>query len=385
MTTKSPKDGSSQANTSGRSIARPAVLAVLCTMAVNEPELAFAAGENAATATTSDNVGPVPAIKTTRDGGEDRTFPDLKMTLENGVQFLPATQYWTPAGFRPLTMDLYLPTIAPNETRYPVIVFIHGGGWARGDSRSSRPIENFPGLLSQISKLGYVVASIDYRLTGEAIWPAQGQDLKAAIKFLRMKADRYGIDPARIATWGVSAGGHLSGIAASTAGVEQLKPQPLRENAVRTEDDVARSQVSDAVQAAVSWYGGFNMETIAEQSRKPGVFSRDDKRAPEWGVLGCFQNECSAERLRSASPVHYVDGKTAPMLLVVGDADVSIPHEQTLEMAEKMKVAKAEVELLVLPGADHDFAGKDAGETQKNNQIALDATLDFFHRTLYPH
>ena len=321
---------------------------------------------------------------TTCDGGENRTFPDVRITLENGVQLLPATQYWTPAGFRPLTMDLYLPNSAEGNTRYPVIIFIHGGGWARGDSRFSRPIENFPGLLSQISKRGYVVASIDYRLTGEAIWPAQGQDLKAAIKFLRMKADRYGIDPQRIATWGVSAGGHLSGIAASTAGVDELKPQPLRENAVRKEDDVARSPVSDPVQAAVSWYGGFNMETIAEQSRKPGVFSRDDKRAPEWGVLGCFQTECLPKRLKSASPVHYVNDKTAPMLLVVGDADVSIPHEQTLEMAEKMKAEKVEVELLVLPGADHDFAGKSMDETQKNNQIALDAMLRFLDRILKP-
>src|SRR3546814_12365248 len=76
-------------------------------------------------------------------------------------------------------------------------------------------------------------------------------------------------------------------------------------------------------------------------------------RISDWSSDVCSSdlNECSAERLKSASPVHYVDAKTAPMLLVVGDADVSIPHEQTFEMAEKMKAAKAEVELLVLQGA----------------------------------
>lgn len=328
-----------------------------------------------ATAAHSRSPRSVPTVEVSAPGVIDTTFPNIETRLPNGVKLLPEVRYRTLEGFRPLTMDIYLPAAAAKRpaSGYPMVMFIHGGSWARGDSHASRPLRNFPLLLADIAARGYVVTSINYRLVGEAPWPAQGQDVKAAIRFLRLHAADYGIDPQRFATWGASAGGHLSAIAAASGDVAALKP-----------DDAALAAVSDRVQAAVSWYGGFNMASIAEQARAAGAISRDDARAPEWRLLGCFKDQCTPEAVRSVSPVSYVQRDMPPMLLVVGDKDTLIPTQQSLEMAEQMTEVGAKVELLVLPDVGHDFAGATQEVTRAANQRALDATLRFLDRLFYP-
>src|SRR5256885_1317013 len=136
----------------------------------------------------------------------------------------PGVVYWEPAGYRPLTLDLYLPgeTVEPPPDGFPLVVFVHGGGWMGGDARRSGAFADFPGVLASLAARGYVVASVEYRLSGEATFPAAIQDVKAAIRRLRSDAAKYGIDPALAMTWGVSAGGPLPALPAGSCNGARL-------------------------------------------------------------------------------------------------------------------------------------------------------------------
>lgn len=318
--------------------------------------------------------GPAPEIDVTSGHDIDRSWPAIAVPFANGVIMTPAIQYATPPGCRPLTLDLYRP--GPDVPRagngFPLILFIHGGGWTRGDSRASRPMKAFPWLLAALSARGYGVASIDYRLTGEAIWPAQAHDVKAAVRFLRRNAPEFGIDPDRFASWGVSCGGHLTAVLCATAGVEELSPTY----------DPLLAGISDAVQAGVSWYGGFDMESITDQSEQAGGLSRKNPAMPEWALLGGMIGEVDIQFARSAGPINYVHPAMPPMLFCVGDKDRLIPHVQTLDMVERMRTAGAHAELEMLAGTGHDFAGDTPGQTRAANQHALDVTVAFLDRVL---
>ncbi|MFM2409175.1 MAG: hypothetical protein RL481_3, partial [Pseudomonadota bacterium] len=277
-------------------------------------------------------------------------------------------QYSVPPSSRPLCLDVYRRTQADGAD--PVIIFLHGGSWARGDSRASRPLKRFPWVLASIAARGFVVAAIEYRMVGEALWPAQGQDVNSAVRFLRKNAAQFGAAADRIAVWGVSCGGHLAGIAATTAAIVELASQ-----------DPALAEIDGAVQAAVSWFGGFNMETLTEQCEaQPGCHLRNDRRSPEWTLLGGLPEEVGVERLRSASPAYYASADSAPMLIIAGDNDILIPAAQSVEMAEVLNAAGGKVQLEILPGVGHDFAGATYEETLAANQKAMGITLEYFDR-----
>ncbi len=308
----------------------------------------------------------------------------VEAAYPSGVRVLPDVPYWTPRGFRPLTMDIYLPpaSIPTPATGFPVIMYIHGGDWSNGSSRSAGPIVDFPALLGNIAARGYVVTSVNYRLSGEAPWPAQAHDIKAAIKYLRLHAGTLGIDPRRFVAWGESAGGHLSAIASLTCGVAELQPQHTKPsgNPSADRDEIVGATVSDCVQGAVAWYGVFNMASISQQARGARAMSREERTAPEWRLLGCFKDECRLNRLRSASPVSYVRARVPPMLLVVGDADTSVPAQQTVEMAQALNRASVQHELVTLSGVNHNLIGPTHQSTRDATQRALDATLRFIDR-----
>jgi acetyl esterase/lipase len=328
----------------------------------------------------------IPAPEISNKYVHTDTFPAVSTTYANGVRALPDIRYWTPAGFRALTMDIYLPpaNMPKPASGFPMIMYIHGGGWKSGNSRSSGAFADFPGVLADMAARGYVVTSVNYRFSAEAVWPAQGQDIKAAIKFLRIHADTYGIDPARFMTWGVSAGGYLSAIANVTCGAVELQPPPqtVKKNSDVSPDDIASSRVSDCVQGAVAWYGVFDMSTIAAQAKLDGAMSRDKKHAPEWRLLDCFKDQCSPGQIRSGSPITYVNKDTPPMLLIVGDADTTVPYHQTLEMAEALKAAGVHQETIVMPGINHGLLGSTSQATRTANQDGLNATIRFIDATI---
>lgn len=253
------------------------------------------------------------------------------------------------------------------------MVYIHGGAWLAGNRRLNRPFVDFPGVLASLAARGYVVASVEYRLSGEAPFPAQTQDVKAAISYLRSQAADYGIDPKRVMTWGVSAGAQLSALAAVSCGAAALEPA-----APPASDAASQSpKTPECLQGAVAWYGLFDFSTLAEQARNTSTISRDAPGAPEWRLLGCFATGCTAGQMAAASAVTYVDRRTPPMLLIVGDQDKLIPPEQTLEMADRLKAAGIAHRLDVIPGAGHSLLGKTLDETREANLRALDETFRF--------
>jgi acetyl esterase/lipase len=205
-----------------------------------------------------------------------------------------------------LKLDLYVPTNAKSP---PVIVWIHGGAWRSGS-------KNNPSVLP-LTESGFAIASVDYRLSPVAQFPAQVHDIKAAIRYLRATAKQHGISTEKIAISGGSAGGHLAALVGVTNGVKKL------------EGDVGqhRDQSSD-VQAIVVFYGASNLTTILAQSTPHGL----SVRVPALELLFGGQPDSKPELARLASPVFHVDKNDPPLLWYHGDQDPQMPVNQALEM-----------------------------------------------------
>lgn len=233
---------------------------------------------------------------------------------------------------RPLRLDIYQPTKgAPGESaERPLVIWIHGGAWRAG-SKERVPI-------TSILDHGFAIASVEYRLSPEAKFPAQAHDIKAAIRFLRAEASRYGFDSRRFVIAGASAGGHLAALVGLSDGTAELEGS-LGEQLDET----------SAVQATVSFYGASNLQTILSQSTPHGL----SVRVPALKLLLGGLPEERPELARLASPVVHVDGGDPPMWLLHGDADPQMPVEQSRELAEACRAAGCTVHLEVLPGAVH--------------------------------
>lgn len=321
---------------------------------------------------------------------EDR-YPPRGVTFAHGVTGLPDVVYANPSGYRPLTLDLYLP---PQSRRapaagFPLVVYMHGGGWMAGHARHSGAFANFPAVLAALAAKGYVVASINYRLSGEAAFPAAVIDVKTAIRWLRSRAAEYRIDPARAATWGSSAGGQLAGLVAVTCGVDAFDPDlPVPAGAVDGEgrpisgslpSDIARQ--SDCVQAAVTWYGVFDLTTLAQQAgMKEGQLPPGTQAA--YAYLDCDPPRCRPGLREGASSTTYVDRTDPPMLLIHGMIDQTVPHQQSVDMAATLRRANVPATLMLLPGVDHSFIGPTYKQTREMSIKALHATLEFLDHTI---
>lgn len=340
--------------------------------------------------------GPIVVIGATGLGGpkapniDASGYPTIAIPFASGSLLHPNVTYWSPAGFRPLTMDIYTPppSLPKPASGFPMLMFIHGGGWSAGSAQSSAPIADFPRLLADIAATGYVVTSVNYRLNGEAKWPAQGQDIKAAIRFLRSSARDYGIDPQRFATWGVSAGAQLSATAATTCGLTELQPDnqllPNLPPAAPVTSPDGRVDNDDCVQAAVAWYGTYDLSTLTEQARLAGAMSREVPTAPEWRLLGCMGEGCAQNKIASASAIQTLTKEAPPMLLISGSDDKIVPSTQTLEFSGALAAEGIPHDVMIIEGVGHNFVGKDAFATQIATQSALDRMLAFLALHLKP-
>jgi acetyl esterase/lipase len=290
-------------------------------------------------------------------------FPRPPVSFPGGVIAQPDVEYANLVGYRPQLLDLYRTAEGPPR---PLVIYIHGGGWSRGDSRGNGAITDFPALLAELAARGYVVASLNYRLSGEAKFPAQLQDVKAAIRFLRVNAGQYGIDPTRVVLWGGSAGGHLAALAAATCGVAAFDPLPSTGRLARSAAKEATiPNVSDCASAAVIWYGLFDLvPTVAAGDANP------------LDLLGCKPDACT-DLAKQASPITYVGAKTPPMLLIHGLADTEVSADQSKAMAAHLKKAGASVETLYIPEVDHGFIGKTLESTRTATHDALQKTFDY--------
>jgi acetyl esterase/lipase len=308
---------------------------------------------------------PVAAQVVTAD-----VYPEHRVNFPGGVTGLPDQIYANVPSSRPLTLDLYLPPAGVGGDARPFIVYVHGGGWSGGSQRNTAAFENWPEVLASIAAKGYVVASISYRLTGEAKMPAQIQDVKSAIRWMRSKASRYGIDKTRGLVWGPSAGGHLAGLAATSCGVAALEPAAPGgpgSGAMPAMPVVGGSaQESDCVQAAVLWYGLFDFE----------------KASPPAALFGCDPGSCSPDVLRAASPVTYIAANDPPMLIIAGDKDATIPPDQSRQFDAALKAKGVKSELMIIPGVGHSFIGPDQKTTSNATNQALKKTLEFIDATI---
>ncbi len=235
-------------------------------------------------------------------------------------------------GDRELQLDLWRPKDAPGSL--PAIVCIHGGGWFKGERG------NMANLAQALAARGYVAVTISYRLSGEAKFPAAIQDAKAAVRWLRANASTYGIRAERIGVTGLSAGGHLAALLATSSGIKEL------------EGDGGNSEQSSAVQACVAMGAQSDLQSdrIRDLSAKP-----DDPFYRTF--LGASQAEIPAT-YSLASPRHHLDNSDPPLLFMTGEKDDPSTHgDDARADLEKLGLPTG---LTILPGAPHAFLGQQA-------------------------
>lgn len=228
-------------------------------------------------------------------------------------------------------LDLYLP--AQGENR-PLIIWVHGGAFRMG---SKENIEHNH-LLFTCMEDGYAVASINYRLSQHAIFPAQIEDCKAAVRWLRAHAAEYKLDPARFAAWGPSAGGHLVAMLGTTGHT--------------TGFDVGEHlNVSSRVQAVVDYFGPTDFLQMDAQ-RLPDGMIHDAPDSPESELVGGPIQENPA-KVAQANPITYVTAAAPPFLVIHGDQDPLVPHGQSVLLVEALQKADVNVTFYTVAGAGH--------------------------------
>jgi acetyl esterase/lipase len=336
---------------------------------------------------------------------EDR-YPERHTAFAGGVVGIADLTYSVLPGFRPLRLDLYEPPGAPGS--HPLVVFIHGGGWMSGHTRHSGAFEDWPGVLASLAAKGYVVASVEYRLSGEAPFPAAIQDTKAAIRWLRAHAAQYGIDRQRAIVWGGSAGGQLAALTATSCGAAALRPvteRPARESPVRETERPARESPagaappsapgghavprpedseSDCVQGLITWYGIFDFATIAAQSGPDGPQRLGSAETAPSRYLGCALSSCTPAILAAASAASYVNSTDPPALLIHGAADHTVPVQQSRDFYALLRSKGVPAELVEIPGVDHSFIGSTPEATRAASLLALQKSFEFIDRTVGP-
>jgi acetyl esterase/lipase len=235
-------------------------------------------------------------------------------------------------GDHELTLDLYRREHADVLT--PVVVWIHGGAWIGGSKGAP-----FPALV--LLARGYAVASIGYRLSQEALFPAQIKDCKAAVRWLRANAEQCHFDPDRFGAWGSSAGGHLAALLGTSGGVRDL------------EGKEGNLEYSSRVQAVCDWFGPTDFLRMNDVR---GIINHDAADSPESRLIGGPIQEHSAEVAR-ANPISYVTPDDPPFLIMHGDRDRTVPLNQSELLHAALQKAGVESTLVVVPGSGHGFRG----------------------------
>ena len=291
--------------------------------------------------------GP-PAISDDKPSRADGKTVIPEATLDQLEQTLDVT--FAKYGDRTLQLDIFRPKDAPGML--PAIVCIHGGGWGKGSKIHHRKVAQ------ALAAEGYVTASIDYRLSGEAKFPAHIHDCKAAVRFLRANAKGYGIDPEHIGAIGHSAGGHLAALLATSGGVAEL------------DGAGGNAEFSSTIQAVVPMGGqtDFMSERNREKSASAAIWQ---------AFLGGSQDEVP-EVYRLASPLAHLDKNDPPVWLITGEKDD--PSTRADSLRQKMDQLGIENGLTIIKDAPHPFTVKQIWFDQM-----MEAAVPFFDRTLKDH
>jgi acetyl esterase/lipase len=290
---------------------------------------------------------PAAAPAVIRGMETNNSYGPQKINFPAGVSAMFDITYATLPGYRPLTLDLYSPRTAGP---LPLVVFVHGGGWNGGDARHAGTFEDFPAQLATLAAQGYVVASVNYRLSEEAHFPAALQDVKAAIRWLRAGAADHNIDTTRVVVWGAAAGGQLAALTGVTCGVGRFEPLADAGN---------KNPPSDCVQAVVDWYGVSDLETLEDDSGKPdssrASFTAQSTTA-EGDYLGCEPADCAPGLARLASPLVFISSNSPVFLIQHGAADTTVPPKQSQKLYDALRTKGVPAELVLYPNVAHDFA-----------------------------
>lgn len=253
-------------------------------------------------------------------------------------------------------LDIYLPEAG--EGPFPIIISVHGGAFAMGDKADIQLVPMLEGLKRQ-----YAVVSINYRLSGEALFPAQIHDVKAAIRWVKAHANEYSMDASRIALWGGSAGGNLVSLAGTSVHAKELENLSM-----------GNADYSTEVQAIVNWFGPTNfltMDELFESSEVEGKQVHNAADSPESILLG-QPITAVPELVQAANPETYITEQVPPFFIQHGTKDPLIPTKQSVIFYEKL-VEKAGSDCIRLELLEEAGHGGSEFESEEN----VDKVLDF--------
>jgi len=273
----------------------------------------------------------VEAIVKTWTLGLVLLMPQNGPQVPPGVELIRDIEFGTGGG-RALKMHLLRPKDLPKEPM-PVVVYVYGGAWKAGNPNAGI------GPLSRFVAKGYIGASLEYRLSQEAKFPAQIEDCKCGIRFLRAKAKEYGIDPQRIGVWGPSAGGHLVALLGTTGDVKEL------------EGTGGWPEQSSRVQAVVDWFGPTDFLQMGKNK-----IDHDAGGSPESQLIGGPIQD-NKEKTAKANPIAYVTKDDPPFLIMHGDKDDLVPINQSELLHAALGKAGVESTFHVVKGGGHGFRG----------------------------
>jgi acetyl esterase/lipase len=247
---------------------------------------------------------------------DDSEEPRSPKPLPPGVRTIADCEY-SPDGHPRHRLDLYLPEDISQPL--PTILWIHGGGWVTGDKAGGPAI--------QFATKGFAVASMNYRYSRHATFPAQTYDCKAAVRWLRANSKTYSLDIANIGVWGASAGGHLASMLGLTTGNELL------------EGTLGNADQSSAVKAVVDWFGPTDFMTLGSRDTRTQFLGGDALDHPE--------------KANAASPIRYVTDQACPFFIVHGDQDPLVPYSQSEAFAKALEHAGVDVTFVTISGGRH--------------------------------
>ena len=256
---------------------------------------------------------------------------------------------------RSLRVDVYAPSAKP-ESPIPAIVWVHGGGW-RGGSKDGI------GRPAPILSRGYGLVSVEYRLSGEAVFPAAIADVKAAMRWVRANASKYGFDPSRLGAWGSSAGGHLVALLGTAHEMEEW-------DSIHEEN----AGISSRPDAVCNWFGPTD---FLRMNDVPGRIDHDAADSPESRFIGGPIQD-HPEKTQQANPIQYITADDPPMLHMHGELDKSVPYNQSELLHVALEDAGLDTTLYMVKSADHGFRNMQ-GDTPES---LIDRVEKFFLRTL---
>ncbi|MBN1191610.1 MAG: alpha/beta hydrolase [Dehalococcoidales bacterium] len=262
-------------------------------------------------------------------------------------------------------LDIYLP--GKGKGPIPVIIWFHPGGFTQGDKEMVQP------LTGAILKRGYAVVSADYRLADEAIFPAQIQDAKTSVRWVRANAVKYNFDLGKIACWGISAGSTIAALVGTSAGVKELEDL-----------STGNSGESSRVDAVVSWYGPMDFNALESHHLQLGQKPlQDPDISGESRMMGGSVSELP-ERYRAASPINYISHECPPFFIQHGKSDDVIPYLQSVLFAGALEsaIGKERVKLRLIENAGHFDRVHSSPENLNAALDFLDKHLDFSMQSL---